>query len=238
MGRSNFFPEFSRQIKSFIGEEIHATFTTPFSTSGPADVAAYEIALMSSMQHYFSYSMYTMCGFPWIQLNGTLDDWKALRTRTEAVGKLMQASFSAIWIPVLLPVIDQFIEAYEGTVNKRFWSRMVKIVQHGRGSGSYKTVSGWISLLYPYLDEQGHSFAHLIPWEELVETDGLRPEKYPRTLCNTPVSWKYLGHEIRLTFQAGCVGYVQDRDTLALQSVNGWAVTHDNPTTTITGDTA
>jgi len=226
------FPQFSRQVKSFIGEEIHATITTPFSTSAPADIAAYEIGLMASMQHYLSYEMHTMCGFPWIELKGTLEDWKAIRTRAEEIGKLMVPSFSSKWIPLLLTVLDKFVESFEGTVDKTFWSRMVKIVQHGRGSGSYSTVSGWISLLYPYM-EKGRSngqdpFAHLIPWQELIETDGLRPEKYPHTICTAPVKWKYLGQEILLTFQAGCVGYVQESDQpYAVRVVNGWAVTHD-----------
>ena len=49
------FPEFSRQIKTNIGDETHTLLTDNFSTSTPSSIAASEIVLMSAMKNYFSY---------------------------------------------------------------------------------------------------------------------------------------------------------------------------------------
>ena len=51
------FPDFSNQIRGHIGDEIHTTIASGFSTTTPTTKAAHEITLMSTMKNYFSYKV-------------------------------------------------------------------------------------------------------------------------------------------------------------------------------------
>jgi hypothetical protein len=185
--------------------------------------AASEVTLMSSMSKYFSYSMMTCCGIPEVTLKGTLEDWKSLRAKADAIGELMLPEFKALWLPVLLPVLDEFVHAYEGRVNHEFWQSCCKRYQHGQGSGSYSTISGWISLLYPYLDS-GVS-KHLKPWKQCWSSDGPRPENFPVTVSSVDCVWNYLSNKIPLKFHAGILGAVQLEDG-SLSPSHMWFVSH------------
>eukprot|EP00586_Coscinodiscus_wailesii_P016311 CAMPEP_0172519352 /NCGR_PEP_ID=MMETSP1066-20121228/291366_1 /TAXON_ID=671091 /ORGANISM="Coscinodiscus wailesii, Strain CCMP2513" /LENGTH=323 /DNA_ID=CAMNT_0013301921 /DNA_START=145 /DNA_END=1113 /DNA_ORIENTATION=- len=65
------FPNFSKQIKNYIGEKVHGAIASDFSTTTSTARAAHEITLMSSMKNYFSYGMTTDCGIPNITLLGS-----------------------------------------------------------------------------------------------------------------------------------------------------------------------
>jgi len=217
------FPDFSRQIRTHIGDSTHSVIASPFSTSTATDKAAFEINLMAAMKEYFSYSMRTCCGIPWIELQGTLEDWVSIRDRANKMFSLMVPEAGKKWCQVLTPVLEEFISAYKGTVNHRFWQGMCKRVQHGRGSGAYETLSGWLILFYLDLDKFHKS------WQEMDSQDGPLPEKFPAVISSTPVTWFYLSQTIKLHFHAGYVGGHQDPDTKAVQSKLGWFVSHDPP---------
>mmetsp|Transcript_11943 Transcript_11943/g.23010 ORF Transcript_11943/g.23010 Transcript_11943/m.23010 type:complete len:98 (+) Transcript_11943:807-1100(+) len=97
---------------------------------------------MATTKAYFDFRMTTMCGIPFIQLKGDLNDWKALRSRAEALGQLMTEEFQKQWLPHLLPLLDQFVNACQGKVDSMFWSHMVKWMPGGGGSGSHPWISG------------------------------------------------------------------------------------------------
>lgn len=218
------FPDFSRQIREHIGEETHKMIATGFSsTTTPTDQAAYEITLMTAMKHYFAYGMVTCCGIPWIELRGTLQDWQALRDRSQK----MWGEFMPDYAEVLVPVLDQFIDAYQGKVDHAFWQSMVKRVQHGAGSGA-TTISGWVTLLYPYL--AGGKNTHLRQWQHMYTHYGPDPDDFPKVVSSVPVEWDHFGEQILLHFHAGAFGYTQDPETLALSSHTGWVVSRDPPT--------
>jgi hypothetical protein len=145
------FPEFSKQIKGFIGEKVHSAIAADFSTTTPTSRAAHEITLMAAMKNYFSYGMGTLCGIPNIPLLGSEQDWVLLRARAEELGKLMTSEFSDFWMPLILPVLDEFVNSYRGNVNHGFWQSMVKLRDTGGGSGSYSFISGWVQIPFLYL---------------------------------------------------------------------------------------
>jgi len=224
------FPLFREQIKTHIGEEMQVKISGPFSTTTPSDLAAYDITLMASMKNYFTYKMRTKCGIPSIELCGTEEDWVSLKDR--AIG--LFEDLMPDYLTILTPVLEQFIKAYNGKVKYQFWQTIGKKVQHGKGSGSYKTVSGWVQLLYPYL--KGEKNEHLKPWKNLSGKKGPEPDEFPIVVSSAPVIWEYLGKTFRLHFHAGVFGTVQDKDTKALSSLVGWIVTRDKEEDKETGE--
>ena len=53
---------------------------------------------------------------------------------------------------------------------------------------------------------------------------GVTSDMFPRGSVSTPFTWLYFNEEFPMHFYAGFVGVGQDRTTLALRPVIGWAV--------------
>lgn len=171
--------------------------------------------------------MSTECGIPWIELQGTLEDWEELRLRADQLlANGVMPKFADAWRPGLIQILDEFVASYRGNVNHHFWQSICKKVQHGAGSGAYTTISGWITTLFPHIDDG----RHLRPdWRMTMSKDGPEPDDFPEVISSAPVEWDYHGEKYPLHFHAGAFGLTQDPETGAIRAINGWAVTHDPP---------
>eukprot|EP00737_Agarophyton_chilense_P000504 gb/GEZJ01000562.1/.p1 GENE.gb/GEZJ01000562.1/~~gb/GEZJ01000562.1/.p1 ORF type:complete len:308 (-),score=44.87 gb/GEZJ01000562.1/:588-1511(-) len=222
---SDVFEEFSKQIRTHIGDSTHQLFAAPFSTTSSAEMTAAAITLMAATKDYFTFEMTTGCGIPSIELEGTLDDWMELRKRAAKLGELLLPDFAEKWLTNLLPVLDEFVSAYKGAVNHAFWQRMVKKYSSGM-SGATPVLSGWINNLYPYL-ANGRINRHMKSWVSTSQHCGPNPKEFPQIVSTVAVKWRYFGSEFPLRFHAGYLGMSQDQSTLALRPYIGWVVSHD-----------
>ena len=208
------FSEFSAQIRSHIGDKTHDILTPNFTTTGPVEKAAAEVVLMNAFKEYFDYRFYTDCGIPEITLRGTVDDWKQLRERA-----LGLAQFELQWwTDALKPILDQFVAASEGHVDKGFWSNLYKY--NGGSGGPY--ISGWIVDLFPYLGSN-----HVIRNWCIGSSEGVTTANFPPGIVDTPFIWEYYGTELKMHFYAGFMGASQNSTTLGIHSEIGWAVVAD-----------
>ena len=220
------FPEFSVKIRSHIGEKTHDLLTPTFTTTGPVEKAAAEIVLMNAFKEYFDYHFYTECGIPEITLEGTVNDWKQLRERA-----LGLAQFDLQWwIDPLKPILDQFVAAVEGQVDKSFWSSIYK--EEVIGSGS-PYISGWNVTLFPYIDIQRNRWLKY-SWQDwksrMTERQfdfGATTGSLPPGVTTTSFVWHYHGQDFKMHFYAGFIGASQDPITLRLHPEIGWAVVDD-----------
>jgi Domain of unknown function (DUF4419) len=216
------FAEWSNQIAAHIGKQRDLVVAA-FSTTGPIERAASELVLMSAMKSYFSFSLLTRCGIPSVTLLGTVEDWRAIRRRAEVLAEL---DLSA-WVAVLLPVLDQLVAAASGSADRRFWQSIYK--QRGDSGGPY--VTGWINVLFPYLDGASRKEPivrndYALAWslDRDGDEEGPTLSSFPRGLSTVPFLWKYLGTQIPMTLAGGFVGSSQDPETLAVRPAIGWAV--------------
>jgi len=138
------FPEFSQKIEEYIGAETRALIENDFSTTTVVEKTVSQIVLMESVKAYFDFVMRCGCGIPYIELTGTVDDWKKIRTKAAAL-KDFELSW---WIDALLPILDEFVTAAEGNADKNFWSSICNL--HA-GSGLRTPITGWIQTFFPYL---------------------------------------------------------------------------------------
>jgi len=218
------FPNFSSQIRGYIGEDIHDAIAGSFTTTSDVARAAHEVTLMSAMKHYFSYGMETFCGISRITLLGTEADWVQLRDRAEALGNKMTAEVHNLWLPKLLPVLDQFVAAYKGDVHHGFWQSMVKMRHKdafGSGESSKDYVTGWLQIFFPYLNNSRLN-KNMKHWEHCY-WEGPETGDFPSMLSSAPVDWD--GKELH--FHAGITGFTQDPTDGALRPVLGWRITND-----------
>ncbi len=137
------FTEFSAKMAPYMKAETHKIITNRYSTTGPVESAAMNVALMDAMQNYFTFVSMTACGFPYVTLEGSQDDWKALRNRAS---QLSQFDLEW-WTKHLLPVLDQFVETSAGRPNKDFWCNFYKLRSQGSGQAY---IHGHVIVFFPY----------------------------------------------------------------------------------------
>ncbi|CAB9501173.1 expressed unknown protein [Seminavis robusta] len=234
------FPKFSEGIANATNnQDMYETLAVDtFSTTTVASQAASEITLMSTMKNYFRFHMDTMCGIPNIRLDGTRDDWEALRERTKSLSDwmLQNNTHGDLWInDIVVPILDQFVLSFDSEgVDYCFWQNMVKFRTSGDGSGAYDFLSGWLPTLFPYLSGPGDSSypnPHLRPWLESAAAHhmGPRPNEIPIQMSSVSVIWNYLEVEFPMHFHAGFRGVQQEADG-TVKPIIGWYVTEDPPT--------
>ncbi|MHB2017226.1 MAG: DUF4419 domain-containing protein [Candidatus Xenobia bacterium] len=203
----------SLRISEYLKGDLHALATAPFSTTGPLEAACHNAALLYSMQDYFSYTVYTMCGIPSVRLEGTVADWQALRDRAARL-----APYDLEWwIEHLVPVLDQFVKAAQGRPERDFWQR-IYYYDAGHGSGGGPTITGWLTTFFPYLDGMSNRLRR-----SRLPGASLPTQAIPPATVRTPFVWNVLGDQHRMQFVTGLLGAAGDPDG-AVRPVLGWAV--------------
>ncbi len=218
------FGDSSEGIRKNVGDEIHDLLTPDFSTTGPVEKAASQVVLMNTFKEYFGFMSMTMCGIPSVTLEGTVEDWMKLRDKTLSLSR-----FDFKWTDAVKPILDEFVNAASGKVNTGFWQTMYK--NHGGSGGPF--ISGWIVTLFPYLGytdnpKQMRQNSYLISWNQQDDSaifpHGVTTSMFPNGTVSTPFIWQYFSEEFEMYFYAGFLGVGQDKKTLALRPVIGWAV--------------
>ena len=94
--------DISEEVRKNVGDEIHSILTPEFSTTGPVERAAAQVAMMDAFKEYFDYECATLCGIPEIILEGTVADWKKLREKTLSVSQFCLQW----WTDPLKPILE------------------------------------------------------------------------------------------------------------------------------------
>ncbi len=208
------FPQFTTQIAEHTGKKLINTLTANFTTTTPIEKVASEITIMEAMEPYFEFVvMYAICGIPEITLLGTTEDWQKLLEKTKKLGDYDLKW----WTNELEPILEEFVNASKGKINKKFWRNMFKY--HSKKKyGSPKIIDGWIVKFFPYdKDGKRNNLNKLIGGgslpEEMVKVD----LKYVKTDgVNT--------EETMLELWAGFIGLKQNSETYALTPQISWMV--------------
>ena len=221
------FSEFSTQIRDHIGT-AYELIVADFSTTGLVERAASEVVLMDAMQGYFQYRISTVCGIPSISLQGTVRDWEAIRRRVQDWSRFDLDW----WVRWLLPVLDQFVAAAAGQVDRKFWDSIYKY-RGSAGSGG-PDISGWVGRLFPYVHESNNTLSKnpVLVVGKSERQPGVKDDNlavpvfsdFPALPAKAPFIWHYLGTDFRMEFIGGLIGVHQDDVTLCLRPEIGWVV--------------
>jgi hypothetical protein len=124
------------QIGENVKNDVIDLLNANFSTTTKVESLLSSVAIMDTFKQYFEYHcMISKCGIRNVHFMGTLDDWKLLRRKTEQLQIFTTSrndSFAS-YIEGLLPIIDQFIQTYEGKIDNKFWNKVMDIKHFGGG---------------------------------------------------------------------------------------------------------
>jgi hypothetical protein len=98
---------------------------------------------MAALKKYFEYKMVLDCNLPSVTLLGEVEDWEKVRDRANRLVEYdVTEGYMQKWSDMLLPILDQFIDAARGNPDVNFWNKIAN--QVGGGSGP-SWLSGWIT---------------------------------------------------------------------------------------------
>lgn len=209
------FRSFSETIRAEAKPEGYELVVERFSTTGPVEQAAFEIALMDAYAPYFDFGFFAGCGIPTVTLEGTADDWSRIATKATR----FEAWGLGWWTKTLVPILEQFARAATGDVDVAFWRELYKL----RKAYGADILNGWFCKLIPYIKDPitGRATQRNVL---VTKDEGIRSKSLPTGLSQVPFTWKDPVVERRMELIAGVVGVTQDEATLALRPKIGWAV--------------
>ena len=207
------FPEFTKQIGQHTGNGLIETLSCDFSTTTPVEKVASEITIMEAMKSYFEFIVEVGCGIPEVTLLGTPEDWQKVLDKTK---KLKKYDLDW-WISELEPILQEFVNASNGNINKEVWKNMFKYHEQIYAPG---IVDGWIVKFFPY-DKDGNKnglqkleSGDNLP-DEIIKVDLKMIEIFDNN--NTTI-------ETPLELWAGCIGLEQNKNNFALTPKIGWMI--------------
>ena len=205
----------AQQTRRYTDPYFYEAFVPQFSTTTPIDHVAYQITLLDAQKKAFSYNLESGCGFPWIVLRGTTEDWELIKKKLSILDTLEMTE----WKESLTPILDEFIEASQGRANKTFWMNIFKT------EGEYETyaITGWILKLFPYIDsDQPNPFLS----KRVAASDNLSTDRFPSSILSVPFVWHnaFEDRTDSLYFWSGILGAKQYGDK-TLEPFISWALT-------------
>ena len=219
---SGIFDELTKKIKGEIGESIISNLECNFTTTNPVTLTTSQISIMSAMKNYFKYELVMIeCGIRSITLEGSLEDWKKIKSKFEY---FLEKEFDLYhWIIILIPIIDKIIETksyYDQNQAiteeiRDFWKDMIRI---NKGFGCQPgALDGWIIDFIPDLSKE-----FPIIYNELKE------DEIPDQIISCPVKLIFQGilskTEYDCSLESGFYGMVQDETTYNIKPVIGYAL--------------
>ena len=205
------FPQFTKQITEHTGTELMNTLTSDFSTTTPVERIASQITIMEAMKSYFEFVVVRfVCGIPVITLKGTPEDWQRLLNKT----RQLKDYDLAWWTSKLEPVLQEFVNASRGNINKDFWRNMFK--RHSARQYGQINADGWIVKFFPY-----DKFGKRNNLKEITDTDIL-----PNEIIKVDVKYIDLVTKVTtpLELWAGFVGLEQNNNDYTLTPKIGWMI--------------
>ena len=215
------FESFVEMIKVCAGEKMINLLTPTFTTTTPTIQASSQVAIMSCFKNYFKFiRFYGGCGFPYINLQGTLNDYEQLKNKVEQ----LKGFDIDDWINELIIIVDKIIETKKGNIDTDFWKNMIvnKETIEPRGSGELTKVNnidGWLLNFYPYfkLDDAFEKCEKLVKRTDFNKPlDVNRLNNLPEELIEVPLILlhKLTGQQTELYVKTGILGMIQDKNGL------------------------
>lgn len=211
------FESWTNQISEHVGSQLHETLICNFSTTTPASYVASQIVMMDIFEKYFRYIMVAICGIPHVTLRGSSEDWERLAEKVE----MLEPFDMPWWLEHLRPIVQQFVKASKGEIDLNHWKNICKLEDAYGGD----FINGWVAKLFPYL--RAYVSGPCTEINPIFTTgEGFQTFLAPSGLSQVPFEWIDMPSGTKRSMEAigGLVGVVQDKETLALEPIAGWAI--------------
>ena len=111
-----FINNISKQIKENTKKDIYDNIVLNFTTNTKDLLLVQQISSMSMFKQYFEYrfTSYVICGFPYIELEGKIEDWQLIFNKIQKFKNLGIDN----WIEVIEKILIKIINSKKGEIIK------------------------------------------------------------------------------------------------------------------------
>ena len=218
--------QINEQMKEYLGEEILKDLTANFTTTNYDSLIISKLSIMGAFKKYFDYEMnLIICGIPYIVLEGTLEDYQAIK---EKALKLSKYEFDW-YINRIIPHIEKMIDAKNGKIDNNYFKDIIqknevteiKYVCGNEYEYKVDNITGWI------LD----FFAYKKTWRNKIEIFSSRSLKVKdfKKLANQmlivpfTIIEEITGKKYDMKYNVGFIGCDQN-EKKEIFPVQGWIV--------------
>ena len=213
--------ELTAKISENVGKELTDALTPNFSTSTEKTILSGKLSIMSAFKKYFRYSCsMTICGIPYILLEGTLEDWEKILSKLQFLSKY---GFSR---ENMVEDIQEIINTKKGKINLDFWRHIIMETKKeegdwvGCGSEGKDKIVGWICDFYYSLGRR-----------DVISRDSYLDSE----VLEIPIKLKEIGKEEKTVdgeIDVGIRDLKQDPDTFVVEPIVNYCFSygkHERP---------
>jgi hypothetical protein len=143
-------------------EIMKASFTTTTQTM----MRVKNLTVASIMKKFVKIEFSTMCGIPYVTLEGTPQDWEKVKVVANALLSLADGDLNW-WLNKLNEALDVFMRTSNGENTEKEWINFLNFQSH---SGSH-ACDGWINALFPYVKESRYDSINIVQNKVLLPVD-------------------------------------------------------------------
>ena len=206
------------------GDCILDEFILDFTTNDKNLLFVQKVSVMAMFKKYFEYKaiLGITCGYPYINLEGTIKDWILIKKKLNDFKKYGLKD----WINSINYIIDEIINTKKGKINYNFWKDI--LFEHfGRynevyeGEIKYIIFTGWLSKFF-YLNNKGNEIFGDIKMKYSKNDSSDNPLS---EFSITPLKVVFPGNkEKELKILSGIIGISQDPNTLCVRPELGFFI--------------
>ena len=214
----------TEKIKENVGVELINTIDFNFSTSNKITKVVGYASIMSSLKKFFEFrGDCHMCNYPYIILEGKLEDWENILKKTKDLSKYDLEK----WVSMLELPLKEIIETKKGKINKQFWKNIlypdkidekIEIDEYKYKTIQVDGINGWLCTFFPYYTDGYFRYSSSIKTKDLW--------KIPEKILKTPLLMKSDDEgETPMIIYSGFLGMKVDKekDNLVTAEI-GWYV--------------
>ena len=218
------FEKLTEKIKENVGEELINTIDFNFSTSNEITKVVGYASIMSSLKKFFEFRGFChMCNYPYIILEGKLEDWESILKKTKDLSKYDLER----WTSMLEISLKEIIETKKGNINKQFWKNIlypdkidekIEIAVYKYKTIQVDGINGWLLTFFPYYKDGYFRYTNSIKTKDLW--------RLPEKILKTPLLMKSDDEgETPMIIYSGFLGMKVDKEKNNLVTAEiGWYV--------------
>lgn len=147
-----FFGRMQALIGSSVSPGLADVLQNDFSTTSAVDCHVGAVVTMSTFAKYFTYRRrIPNCGIRSVHFAGERADWVRLQAKFGSMGVFFDRAGQdrlRSYYAGLVRIIDNFVDSFDGRVDRDWWNRVMDGQKGRLGSGSTIYYSGWIRELF------------------------------------------------------------------------------------------
>ena len=214
--------EFSSKIKESIKDNIYDNIILNFSTNNKELLLVQKISSMAMFNKYFEYKslFHVVCGFPYIELEGSLGDWELISNKIKTFKKFGLDN----WINNIEKILQKIIDSKKGKIDISFWKNLIMYKDCCGECGKpepYISFSGWITNFFPFNNKGSYYYNSNI---EIYNVEKIDPMS---EIVVTPLKIHLvdINRDIDLNIYSGILGISQDPKTFCIKPELGFLIT-------------